>query len=1255
MSFFKLSEKCALYLPADQQNSIFIYKSEQESPFGEGQNDASTWDKSDWAEAGVDAAVGFGKDMTSRVWFKGGQNMGAYSGIAATGGQFGIPGQTEKNFLRNSLNSTVRAAGKTLAVLGIGQSTLEGYESGGMLGACKGFVSGVTDWSVSTLAGGGVVAGLVALGAAALSWPVLLAGAVGGLAASFACDYFGLGEKVWNAGKACADFAAGIRGSGLSGGRGPGGRGPGGVDLRRVPRLVDLHKENTLLCSPALHTFFPLKVDWATVGDLVNNRILPPGFHLAADDIPSYILHECLQLIHIHEAPLLFSLHFGVQGNSDLYTVMHPALRHTLIGYILGYIDYGLKSYLNGGTYNKDFLRSYDGNATVEQAVNDATMSADLAAVQQIIAARLTTGNISSQQIKAANRGTTRIARAVISTRVVTAAAAEGIVSCDEFSDQELRASVLAAHVTSRGISVIDQILMAPLLSQISTMLPEGIRELPNDSERWSLRILETGTMAARIQLLLTEFLPFWERPFTAFKAASLQQIADAVQATRNAAREAIKEARQQIEGGIPELIASLIATLRENAARAIREQNEEIDRTIANCPAGSYVDQAAVTRARQSIQTGINAQLEAQLATLPATVRVNANEQITAATNHVNGQLATKLAELEAALTDRRTQLTTVNENMLRDYQQACTSAQSNVNRAIANLVEFGRGHTELIQQICPVVVERIHLSLLKIPTASDFRFGVVGGCGLSSSEVSIKPSLMAIHNQGAKSQVSSQQNYSDGKRYFHWYLPIEPAITHGCWIKGRYLDEDKYPLQLRARIYSMRAVCDGALPAGNDGTTLDSAGNTLAHHLVLVRHRASLELLGGMKVASCNIARSDGFRPFDVACACGNVDMVACLLNKGITAKYVMPNGLSPLLIACQANHISVAVTIMNQLNSSDATICVNHTTDTKMSCLHWAVSHNSPTLVAELVSRGAVLIGSRSDSATPLHLAMAEGYSTCAEILLYHFAQQVHTLVTSDKRNVLHHAAFGNSRECVRILHTMDDKLIAILLQQEDIIGQTPLDVAVLHGYHDLGLEMATYAKLSITPRKSLEDYRSSPFLAHRFSLTVPASYTSSSNYSHPTKTASEAKAATAIAALFESSGSRCHDQLVAHIKANQTRSQDRTSYLDHAVCSGSVEMLKLVTRSLTLIPDEEAYLLRSVATKGLLVWMQALKEAGVSIIIPINAAGHTILDIAASKDDLQFFTSAWKEVKRMDIPLPRQMVLLSRALIAAVKSA
>lgn len=67
------------------------------------------------------------------------------------------------------------------------------------------------------------------------------------------------------------------------------------------------------------------------------------------------ILRELAIGIYTHNTIPFFSLHFREQG-TDLFPVIHPAYENTLVGRVIGMLDYIMKGYLNGGTYQENFI-----------------------------------------------------------------------------------------------------------------------------------------------------------------------------------------------------------------------------------------------------------------------------------------------------------------------------------------------------------------------------------------------------------------------------------------------------------------------------------------------------------------------------------------------------------------------------------------------------------------------------------------------------------------------------------------------------------------------------------------------------------------------------------------------------------------------------------------------------------------------------------------------------------------------------------
>ncbi len=74
------------------------------------------------------------------------------------------------------------------------------------------------------------------------------------------------------------------------------------------------------------------------------------------------ILRELAIGIYVHSTVPFFSLHFREEG-SDLFPVIHPAYQNTLVGRVIGMLDYFMKGYLNGGVYSEEFIDRWHEHA----------------------------------------------------------------------------------------------------------------------------------------------------------------------------------------------------------------------------------------------------------------------------------------------------------------------------------------------------------------------------------------------------------------------------------------------------------------------------------------------------------------------------------------------------------------------------------------------------------------------------------------------------------------------------------------------------------------------------------------------------------------------------------------------------------------------------------------------------------------------------------------------------------------------------
>lgn len=147
-------------------------------------------------------------------------------------------------------------------------------------------------------------------------------------------------------------------GDGGDGGGGGGDDGGlGGVDLRGLTEISGF--DDNLISVLDFHTIaVPLDIDWELVKQLIP-KILSPGVTATPAQFAQTILNELLDGVLVHDSLPFFSLHFNNDG--VLYPIMPECYRSTVTITVMGYLDYFLKGFVNGGTYTEKVIRSWDG------------------------------------------------------------------------------------------------------------------------------------------------------------------------------------------------------------------------------------------------------------------------------------------------------------------------------------------------------------------------------------------------------------------------------------------------------------------------------------------------------------------------------------------------------------------------------------------------------------------------------------------------------------------------------------------------------------------------------------------------------------------------------------------------------------------------------------------------------------------------------------------------------------------------------
>jgi hypothetical protein len=90
-------------------------------------------------------------------------------------------------------------------------------------------------------------------------------------------------------------------------------------------------------------------------------KLLLPQYSITSYDVLfSVIVNELIEGMLVHESLPYISLHFDETG--ILYSVMNPFYQETIIGHVIGFLDYFLKGFVNDGFFMEDFIFNWQTN-----------------------------------------------------------------------------------------------------------------------------------------------------------------------------------------------------------------------------------------------------------------------------------------------------------------------------------------------------------------------------------------------------------------------------------------------------------------------------------------------------------------------------------------------------------------------------------------------------------------------------------------------------------------------------------------------------------------------------------------------------------------------------------------------------------------------------------------------------------------------------------------------------------------------------
>ncbi len=90
-----------------------------------------------------------------------------------------------------------------------------------------------------------------------------------------------------------------------------------------------------------------------------NIIILPDSENIPfSDDQLSQLTYELYNGVYNEETFPFFSLHFNTDGT--MYPVIHPVYQNTIVGSVIGFLDYYMKGYLNGGFFYQQDIKEWN-------------------------------------------------------------------------------------------------------------------------------------------------------------------------------------------------------------------------------------------------------------------------------------------------------------------------------------------------------------------------------------------------------------------------------------------------------------------------------------------------------------------------------------------------------------------------------------------------------------------------------------------------------------------------------------------------------------------------------------------------------------------------------------------------------------------------------------------------------------------------------------------------------------------------------
>ena len=162
-------------------------------------------------------------------------------------------------------------------------------------------------------------------------------------------------------------------------------------------------------------------------------------------------------------------------------------------------------------------------------------------------------------------------------------------------------------------------------------------------------------------------------------------------------------------------------------------------------------------------------------------------------------------------------------------------------------------------------------------------------------------------------------------------------------------------------------------------------------------------------------------GNTPLHEACIHGNLSIVKELLNHGAdpnVQKITFGEGKTPLQTACTEGYVAVVKTILDHNRELGKQLIEARVKESGSTLMHFAAENGDLEMVKVLLEYGANPSVQNNAKEAPIHIAVGQGYTDIARLLLDCDSSYKDILDKQD-RTPLHYAARNNQVEMIELL--------------------------------------------------------------------------------------------------------------------------------------------------------------------------------------------------------------------------------------------